>query len=48
MPGKEVYEVEAVPVYTGGGMDETAAGTVVGTVVVGASQQTTSTRSALD
>ena len=33
MPGKEVYEVEAVPVYTGGGMDQAPAGAVFGTVV---------------
>ena len=37
MPGKEVYEIEAVPVHTGGGMDEAEPGTVLGTVVGGPS-----------
>jgi hypothetical protein len=33
MPGKDVYEIEAVPVHTGGGLDQAEPGTVMGTVV---------------
>ncbi len=33
MPAKEVYEIEAVPVHTGGGLDQAEPGTVMGTVV---------------
>jgi len=42
MPGKEAYAIEdAVPVHTGGGIEEAPAGTVLGTVVGAPASSTT-------